>query len=455
MNPIATITRPTRSTLDFTALRSRFTGALHVPGDPEYDEQRRPLRPDIDPFPALVVEAAHVTDVRAAVRTARELGLPFAVQATGHGTHRAADGALLLKTSGLASVLVDPDRRIARVGGGVRWSQVLQAAAPFGLAPLSGSSPTVGVTGYTLGGGVGWLARKHGFAADSVVRAEVVTADGRVVTTGPDQYPDLFWALRGGGGNFGVVTSLEFRLHPVDTVHAGFLYFPIDGAAETLSAYRNWVATAPKEISTAAVLKRMPDTAETPEALRGRSVVMLKVMHDGPADEARKLIAPVVRAAGPVLHDELRTVRYADAAMGGTAARYFDYFRTLPDEAIATVVAAHAANDSTVEIRHWGGAMAETGPDAGPVGHRDAEFSVILDAPGDDTADRLALYAIGGAFLNFLADPAKVERAYTGENLRRLREVKRFYDPENFFSVNHNIAPRTFARPSARLRRAA
>jgi FAD/FMN-containing dehydrogenase len=454
MNRIATFARPISSTLDASRLQRDLTGALHLPGGPGYDEQRRPLRADLDPRPAAVVEAANVADVRAALLAARAHDLPFAVQATGHGTHVAADGAVLVKTSAMASVLVDPDRRIARVGPGTRWAQVLAAAAPFGLAPLSGSSPSVGATGYTLGGGVGWLARKHGFAADSVVRAQVVTADGRLLTASPDQYPDLFWALRGGGGNFGVVASLEFRLHHIDQVNAGFLYFPIDGAAETLARYREWAASAPRELSTAFVLRRMPETDDVPQNLRGRSVMMLKALHSGDVDQTRRLLAPLTAAAGPVLRDELQTVSYVDASMGGTAARYLDFFHDLPDRAVEQLVAAHAANGSTVEVRHWGGAMADPGPNAAPVGHRDAPFSVILDAPQPDTAAKLAPYAIGGSFLNFLADPAGVERAYTAENLRRLREVKRFYDPENFFRVNHNIAPgRTATR--ADLRRAA
>jgi FAD/FMN-containing dehydrogenase len=196
-------------------------GAVLRPGDDGYDEQRRALFPAIDPRPAMIVEAAEPADVRAAVVAAREYCLPFAVQATGHGTYVPADGGVLLKTAGMASVLVDPGRAIARVGPGARWSQVIAAAAPFGLVPLSGSAPSVGVTGFTLGGGIGWLSRKYGFAADSVVRAEVVTADGRQVTATADRHPELFWALRGGGGNFGVVTALEFRLHAVAHVYGG------------------------------------------------------------------------------------------------------------------------------------------------------------------------------------------------------------------------------------------
>jgi FAD/FMN-containing dehydrogenase len=426
------------------ALRSGFAGPVHLPGDPGYDTHRQPLYTTIDPRPAAVVEACGPADVRAAVVAARRHDLPLAVQATGHGTHVAADGALLLKTSHLASVLVDPDRRVARVGPGARWGAVLSAAAPFGLAPLSGSSPSVGVTGYTLGGGLGWLARRHGFAADSVVRADVVTADGRLRTVSADRDPELFWALRGGGGNFGIVTSLEFRLHPVDRVLAGFAYFPADRAAETLAWYRDWAATAPDELSTAALLRRMPDTGDVPAAVRGRRVLMIKAMYAGDPDRGRCLLAPLWSVAGPALADEVRPVRYADAAMGGTPARYLDMFRALPDAALEALADAHAAPGSpisTVEIRHWGGAMANPGPDAGPAGHRDARFSVIVDAVVPELAAALRPHGMGATFLNFLADPTRTASAYTAENHRRLREAKAAYDPENLFRSGHNIRP--------------
>ncbi|MEJ3742857.1 FAD-binding oxidoreductase [Actinomycetes bacterium KLBMP 9797] len=425
-------------------LRRRFTGPVHLPGDPGYDTHRQPLHPAIDPRPAVVVEASGPADVRAAVVAARRRGLPFAVQATGHGTYVPADGGLLVKTSGLASVLVDPDRRIARVGPGARWGAVLAAAAPFGLAPLSGSSPSVGVVGYTLGGGLGWLARRYGFAADSVVRADVVTADGRQVTASADRDPDLFWALRGGGGNFGVVTGMEFRLHPVSTVYAGAAYFPAERAGEALAAYRDWAATVPDELSTAILLRRMPDTDSTPAAVRGRRVLVVKAMYAGAADRARRLLAPLWSTLGTPLLDEMRPTPYAEAAMGGTPARYLDLFRTLPDAALEALDAAHAAPESpisTVEIRHWGGAMARPGADAGPVGHRDAPFSVIVDAAVPALTRQLSPHGIGGSFLNFLADPARVATAYTAANYQRLREVKAAYDPDNVFRVNHNVRP--------------
>jgi FAD/FMN-containing dehydrogenase len=298
---------------------------------------------------------------------------------------------------------------------------VIDAARQFGLAPLSGSHRDVGVTGYTLGGGVGWLARKYGFAADSVIRAEVVTADGRFVTASAEHHPDLFWAIRGGTGNFGVVTSLEFRLYPVRQVHAGIVYYGIDHAADILRRYREWTATIPNELSTAVVLTQ----------LDGRRAVAIKVMYAGAADVAEHLLKPLFEVAGPRLAGELQTIEYGDAAMGGTPARHLDFLDVLTDDLIETLT----TTDATVEIRHWGGAMAHPGPGAGPVGHRGASYSLIVDR------ELPALPNSGRTFVNFLGDPGRADTAYAPDDLRRLREVKRAYDPTNFFHLNANIRP--------------
>ncbi len=394
----------------------QMDGQVYWPGDDGYDTHRATLNPALDPRPAVVVRAAGPADVRRAVLAARRRGLPFAVQATGHGTHVAYDGALLLDTGALTSVVVDPDRRVARVAAGTRWRGVLAATAPFGLAPLSGSSPDVGVVGYTLGGGLGWLAREHGLAADSVLRARVVTADGtaRVVTF--DREPELFWALRGGGGSYGVVTALEFRLHPVDRVYAGAVTFGRDRAAETLTFYRQWIERAPDALSTAVLLTR-----------DGKLVV--KAMYTGDPDRGRELLAPLWRAAGPVRDDGMRVAEYAQAAMGGTFARTFDQVRALDDELVAALV---AEADTTIEIRHWGGRIAH---DSGAAAHRDALLSVVLDdVASPRVAAALRGVGLGSSFLNFLIDPARISTAFTSDNWTALRRIKSTYDPENIFS---------------------
>ncbi|MDO3700153.1 FAD-binding protein [Micromonospora sp. C28SCA-DRY-2] len=401
----------------------RIDGHVLLPGDEGYDHHRKALNPALDPRPAVVVRAAGAADVRRAVLAARTHGLPFAVQATGHGTHVAHDGALLLNTGAMTSVVVDPDRRVARVGPGARWRDVLAAAAPFGLAPLSGSSPDVGVTGYTLGGGLGWLARAHGLAADSVLRAQVVTADGTPRTVSADRDPDLFWALCGGGGSFGVVTALEFRLYPVTRVYAGALTFGRDRAAETLAYYRRWIERVPDALSTAVLLTR-------------DGSLVVKAMYAGDADRGRALLEPLRRVAGPVVDDGMRVVDFARAAMGGTFARTFDQVRALDDDLVAALV---DEPDTTVEIRHWGGRIAAG---SGAAAHRDAPLSVVLDSVASPrTAAALSRCGLGSGFLNFLHDPARLPSAFTAANWAALRRIKGTYDPENVFAAGLAVPP--------------
>jgi FAD/FMN-containing dehydrogenase len=412
----------------------RFDGDVHRPGDQRYDELRRPLDPALNPRPALVVEAMGTRDAQQAVLAARDSEAPVSVQATGHGLRSSYAGGVLINTSAMSTVLVDPDRRIARVGAGATWGQVIEAAAPFGLAPLSGSAPSVGVTGFTLGGGIGWLSRRHGFAADSVVRAEVVTAAGNRISVSADDHPDLFWALRGGGGSLGVVTGLEFRLHPVAQVYAGTTYFPFEKAAETLAAYRDWAEQAPDDISTALLITRLPET--------GRRVLALRLMHAGDAGEAERLIAPLRAAAGPALLEGFSSGRFGDVSMGGTAPRHLDLFERLPDDVLDFVVEAgedEGLGIPTIEIRHWGGAMARPEADAGPVSDRRARFSVIADSAAPALAETLRPHALGGTFLNFLSDTKRTASAYTAGDWQRLREVKATYDPQGVFSRNHVI----------------
>jgi len=414
----------------------RFAGQLYIPNSAGYDESRRAVNPSLDARPVIIAEADSALDVSAALTWARERQVPFAVQSTGHGTYVPSDGGMLLKTSALKRVLVDPDRGIARIGAGARWDSVLAAAAPFGLAPLSGSSPDVGVAGYTLGGGLSWLSRRFGFAADSVLRAEVVTADGRIVTASRDEHPELFWALRGGGGNFGVVTSLEFRLHRVASVWSGSAVFPLERAAAVLARYREWIQDAPDELSTAVVL--MPSWPST-----GGPAVAIRAMSSGSPEDAVDALRPLYRAAGLPLWEDFRSAGFAETRMPGVAPLNFDLFEQLPDPVIEHLVDAVRRPGSrvgAVEVRHWGGAMARPTADAGPVGHRHVPLSVIVEGP-PESAEALAPYATGGTFLNFLRDPSRVESAYTPDNYRWLQTLKGRLDPDNVFSINHNIVP--------------
>jgi FAD/FMN-containing dehydrogenase len=431
------------------ALKGRFDGELFAPGDPGYDEHRLGWNRTIESRPALVAAAEHAADIQHAVRAARDHDVPLAIQATGHGIVAAADGALLLKTSAMAGIAIDPRRRIARVGPGAVWADVNRAAAEFGLAGLAGRCSTVGVTGYTLGGGQSWLSRTFGFAADSVISADVVTADGTALTASARQHPDLFWALRGGGGNFGVVTSLEFRLYPVVHVFGGMSLYPLERATDTLTAYRQWALDEPAGMNTAVLLPRLPD---------GRRVLAIRVFHHGAVEPARRVLAPLLDVAGPPLLDgfAVRTFPDASTATNGPDAppmahrQTIEMFHALPNDAIDAIVEAAAADAplAFVEVRHWGGAMADQPPGAGPAGHRDVPFSVLSvgpypagDAHLDRLAARLAPHATGGSFLTLLTDPGKTRTAFTDANYARLAAIKRTWDPDNVFRLHHNIPP--------------
>jgi FAD/FMN-containing dehydrogenase len=410
-------------------LHRTFRGPVYLPGDQAYNAARATWSGALDQRPALVAEAMTPRDVQAAVVAAREHGLAFAVQATGHGTHVPADGALLLKTTLMAEVLVDPDRRIARVGPGARMGDIVAAAAPFGLAPVAGSNPTVGVAGFTLGGGFGWLSRRHGYAADSLLRADVVTAAGERLTATADRHADLFWALRGGGGSFAVVTALEIALHEVPVVYAGTAQFARERAADVLAFYREW---------------EQPDALSTSLVLAGDTLT-LRVMYAGEAEDAERALRPLRYVAGAPLAEDLRASRYADAPTPGTAPRHFHLFEQLGDSVIATLADSPA---NALEVRRWGGAMAAAGADAGPAGHRQVPFSVTVDGSPEAVAP-LAPHATGGTFLNFLHDTTRTRAAYTAADYARLQDVKSAYDPEHVLARGHAIAPAQQARRRA------
>jgi FAD/FMN-containing dehydrogenase len=356
--------------------------------------------------------ASSAADVRRAVLTARAQGLRVAVRATGHGTlAEPGPDALLIDTSAMRSVLVDPERRTARVGPGATAEEVVAAAAPFGLAPITGTSATVGVTGYTLGGGHGWLSRKYGLAADSLLRADVVTADGELLTARADRRSGLFWALRGAGGNFGVATSLELRLHPVARVFGGTATFDRGLAPHILARFAEYAM--PEELNVSVVVS--PDEV----AIRGA--------YAGRADDAWRALAPLFLAEPET--DTFRDMPYAETfTIGGTAPRRFELLNDLPIDAIL-------ATPGTVEIKRWGGAIARGDS---PAGHRSVPFSVTVD--GEDVS-ALEPHVTGGSFLNFLKDPTRTRAAYTPANYARLEELKRAYDPGNVFGVGHNIIP--------------
>jgi FAD/FMN-containing dehydrogenase len=364
-------------------------------------------------------QATTPADIRRAVVTAKARGLRVAVRATGHGTFGEAPGTLTIDTSRMRSVLVDPERRTARVGPGATWGDVIEAAAPFGLVPVSGTHPTVGVTGFTFGGGHGFLARKHGLGADNLVRAEIVTADGELLTASDDRRSGLFWALRGAGGNFGVATAVEVRLHAERAVFGGAAAFDRGLAPHLLEVFRDY--PQPDALNVSLVL--------TDDAITVRGA------YAGTADDAWRALSPLF--LDEPLTDDFRPMPYAETAtIGGTAPRHFELLRDLPIDALLAV-------DGTVEIKRWGGAIARGNT---PAGHRSVPFSVTVD--GDDVTP-LKPHVTGGSFLNWLKDTTRTRDAYTAADLARLLELKRAYDPENLFGVGHALVPVPAALPLA------
>ena len=352
-------------------------------------------------------------DVRRSVRTARALGARVAVRATGHGTPaELPSGTLVIDTSAMRSVLVDPDRRTARVGPGATWAEVIAAAAPFGLAPVSGTDLSVGVTGFTFGGGHGFLARKYGLGADNLLRADLVTADGELITATPGRRSELFWALGGAGGNFGVATSVEVRLHPVRNVFGGSATFHRGLAPHLLQRFAEY--TQPDELNVSIVL------TDDAVAIRGA--------YAGGADRAWAALAPLF--LDEPLSDTFRTMPVAETeTIGGTRPLHFELLRDVPVDAILQT----AAVATEVEVKRWGGAIARG---TTPAGHRHIPFSVTVNGPGIAS---LKGHVTGGSFPNWLHDDRHA--AYTSADLGRLQELKAAYDPDTVFGVGRALAP--------------
>ncbi|MGW7635916.1 FAD-binding oxidoreductase [Streptomyces decoyicus] len=375
------------------ALVRQTRGPVLVPGDAGYDAERSGFQRAYRHRPDVIVGAECAGDVVAAVRFARVQGLPVAVQATGHGLSAATDGGLLISTRRMSGVRVDAAARTARAEAGVVWGQVVEAAAPYGLAPLNGSSPGVGVISYTLGGGVGVLARTYGFAADQVRSVDLVTADARQLHVTADSDPELFRALLGGGHGLGVVTAMEFGLVPVARLYGGQLVFGGERIDEALAAYLRWTGTVPDELTSSLALIAYPDLPQLPEPLRGRYLAQIRIAYTGSAEEGERLVAPL-RAVGPRVSDELREMPYADSHTihrDPSDPHAYDGDNALLsglDAAALLRVAALTGPDAptmcVLQLNHLGGAMAKRGgPEgaAGSVGHRDARFALRLLSP--------------------------------------------------------------------------
>ena len=356
---------------DVASLRSSIAGDVYVPGDAGYDEARQAWNLYVDQQPSLIVMPESAIDVVKAVRFARAEGLRVAPQGTGHGASslESLEGAMLLKTSRMRRVDIYPSSRTARVEAGAEWHEVTVPAAEHGLATLAGSAADVGVVGYTLGGGMGWLARRYGMAANSVTAVEIVTPDGRLVRSDADNEPELLWAVRGGGGQVGIVTALEFNLYPVRELYAGTLFFPIERSAEVLHAWREWTDTVPEEVTSVGRLLQFPPIPDLPDFLRGKRFVVVEAAYIGDEFEGAELIRPL-RELGPDM-DTFAMIPapalqelHMDPPQPVPGQGDGTFLDELPSAAIDAIVAAVGPGSGSallsVEIRHCGGAMAGT-----------------------------------------------------------------------------------------------
>jgi FAD/FMN-containing dehydrogenase len=438
------------------------------PGDAAYDEARLVWNGMISHLPAAIARVESTGDVVAAVALARTEGLPISIRGGGHNVAGLAvgDGALVVDLAGIAHVEVDAPARRARVGAGARWGDLDAAAQAHGLATPGGVVSDTGIAGLTLSGGLGWLRRKHGLSCDALLAATVVTADGRVVRASADEHPDLFWGLRGGGGNFGVVTEFEFELFPVGpTVATTVAIWPLAEAAARLRDLRELAPTLPDEVSPVAVLSPVPDDEAFPEAIRGGDALFILAMAAAPVDEGLELLrriaalgdGPAVDIGGPAPYVEFQ--QFFDADYPAHTMRYYwksSFADDLPDALIDELVEAFSrrpSHHSTIDIWANGGAIARVSADDSAFGQRTAAWLISPESNWESAADDAANLAwardivdrVGGsAYLNFpglLEEGERQARASHGPTFARLAEVKRAWDPDNLFRFNVNVTP--------------
>lgn len=442
-----------------------MTVDIAKPGEPGYDIGRANTIVQEQPFGVVTPHSA--AEVQAAVRYAAAHDLPVAVQATGHAYTTPADDALLINTRALNGITVDAAGRTARVEAGVQAGALIEAAAAHGLAPITGAASNVGIVGLTLGGGFGPLGRLYGYAADHVRELEIVTADGSLVTASPSENADLFWASRGGHGNFGVVTAMVVDLVPVTRLYGGGLFFDAESTPRVLSLYRLWVSSLPDEMSTSFALLRLPPIEFIPEPIRGKFSLHVRIAYTGDAASGEALVQPL-RSVAPVLIDDVREMPYTavasihnDPTEPAPFVERSALLSALTPETLETLLdlAGPDADPpiTLVELRHLGGAVARQPDRPSAVGFRDAAFTVFAGTVGlpelvgpaheflDRLVDRLAPWRVGGPYVSFLSgtDLSTVETAYEPADYQRLRSIKAAYDPTNLFRINHNIPPAT------------
>lgn len=442
---------------DIQTLKTTFHGALIQPADGEYDSARTIWNASINRHPALIARCLGTGDVVAAVKFARESNLLTAIRGGGHnvGGRALCDDGIVIDLSQMRGVYVDPVHRTARVQGGATLGDLDQETHVFGLAVPSGIAPTTGITGLALGGGVGWLVRKYGMSVDNMLSAQVVTADGILLTASAAENNDLFWALRGGGGNFGVVTSLEFQAHPVHTIVGGFLFYPRQAAFDVIRNFRDFIETAPEEVTAYAVLLRLPDA--TPAVGIALCYCGELATADGVLKPLRSFGNPMMDAIQPIPFPVMQGLLGGAFPHGNQNYWKSNLLKTLSNEAIERIV-EHAnqmtSPKSAVAVEYYGGAASRVSNEATAFAHRDLPWDVVMLACWTNPEERqhrdwarqgeetLRPYAGNAQLLGALdIESDEVIGKAFGGNLARLSEIKRRYDPDNFFRVNQNIKP--------------
>jgi FAD/FMN-containing dehydrogenase len=449
---------------DLTAFVAGITGTVIRPEDDAYETAREVHNATIDRRPMLIVQAVSAADVARTVLFARETGLELAVRGGAHSLagYGTSEGGIVLDLGQMKGLHIDPVRRLAWAQAGLRAGEYTAAAAQHGLATPFGDTGSVGLGGLTLGGGIGWLVRKYGLTIDALVSVEIVTADGRIVIASASENPDLFWAVRGGGGNFGVVTRFQFRLYPVSDILGGALFLP--PTREVLRGLEAVAAAAPEALTTISTLMPAPPAPFIPETVHGKLTLVVMFVYDGDPESGQAALEPF-RALATPLAEMVMPMPYVgiyellkDAEQRGSASHRSLFLETLDDEAIDIILERMAAPSSPAamtQIRILGGQMARVSSDATAFAHRDAKVMVVLITPFEDVAET-PLHAAWtqsyyealrprstGVYSNFLEaeGEVRVREAYPDATYRRLAEVKRRYDPSNTFRLNQNIVP--------------
>jgi hypothetical protein len=455
----------TTASQDLTPLRSALNAQVLGPTDPDWDTARQAWNLTADLQPAAVAFAEDASDVAAVVNFARDRGLRVAAQGTGHAatTLGALDGVVLLKTARMRGVTVDPGARRARVEAGALGGDLGPAAGEHGLSALSGSSPDVGVVGFALGGGMGWLSRRYGLTCNTITGAELVTADGDQVRADGDQNADLFWALRGGGGDFGIVTALELELFPIAEVYAGSLTWPAEHCQEILPAYLEWLRTVPDELTTGIRFLTLPPIPEVPEPLRGVPVLDVTGAYLGDQAEGAALLDPLRSLATPLIDSWAQIPAAGLSRINGDPEQptpsltHHAVVGDLPAEAADTLIEVGGPDSGSpllmVGTRHLGGALAGPPPGAGALGAVEGEHLVLgvglPMAPGtapaiaahlDKMVAAMGPWATGGAYLNFADQPGDASGGFDEATYGRLREIKAAVDPNGLFVAAHPVA---------------